>query len=82
MVERFLRYSLEHGRPIALMISDEKGLRRINLTVSALDEEYISYTSSRSKKERTLPRACILSAAYARGDEGDTLKNELKHEKK
>lgn len=29
MVERFLRYSLEHGRKITLMVADERGIRQI-----------------------------------------------------
>ena len=75
MVERFLRYSLEHGRRIALMIADETGIRRLNVTVVRLDEAEIGYITARSSKEKTLPRAQILSAAYARGDDGDTLQN-------
>ena len=38
MIDRFLRYSLEHGRKIMLIIQDEKGIRKINLTVTRMDE--------------------------------------------
>ena len=75
MVERFLRYSLEHGRKIALIIEDDNGIRRLNVTVTRITAEEIAYVTARSAKEKTLPRAQILSAAYARGDDGDTLKN-------
>ncbi len=76
MVDRFLRYSLENGRKITLMIQDEKGIRRVNLTVARLDAENIYYTTARSEKEKALPLSCILSAAYVRGDDGDTLTRE------
>ncbi|MBQ9196247.1 MAG: hypothetical protein IJ157_03300 [Clostridia bacterium] len=76
MIDRFLRYSLEHGRKITLMIQDEKGLRRLNITVTHFDEEAIFYTTARGKKEKNLARERVLSAFYARGDDGDTLKNE------
>ena len=76
MIERFLRYSLEHGRKIALMVSDEKGIRRINVTVTRITPEEIGYATGRQAREKSMPVSCILSAAYARGDDGDTLKNE------
>lgn len=74
MIDRFLRYSLEHGRKIALMVEDEKGIRRVNVTVVRLDETEIGYVGARGAKEKTMPRGSILSASYARGDDGDTLK--------
>ena len=74
MVERFLRYSLEHGRRIALMVLDEKGVRRLHATVTRIGDTEIAYLSSRSKKEQTLSISCILSAAYGRGDDGDTMR--------
>ena len=76
MVERFLRYSLEHGRRIALMVLDGEGVRRLNVTVTRIGEGEIACVSARGKKETTLPLSSILSAAYGRGDDGDTLKNE------
>ena len=69
MVERFLRYSLEHGRKITLMVADERGIRRMNVTVTAMDESTVTYTAGRAGKPKTLARDSILSAAYARGDE-------------
>ncbi len=82
MVDRFLRYSLEHGRKITLMVADERGIRRMNVTVTAMDESTVTYTAGRAGKSTTLAPDRILSAAFARGDEGDTLKNEaLENEK-
>ena len=76
MVERFLRYSLEHGRAITLIVQDEKCLKKTNLTVVRLEDDTVYYITARSAKEKPLKRECILSAAYARGDDGDTLKRE------
>lgn len=76
MVERFLRYSLEHGRKITLMVADERGIRRMNVLVTAITADEIAYVTARSVQPKQLKTACILSAAYARGDDGDTLKNE------
>ena len=76
MVERFLRYSLEHGRRITLMVTDEKGIRRMHVTVTRIGAEEIGYMSARSRKEQTLPLHAILFAAYGHGDDGDTLKHE------
>ena len=45
MVERFLRYSLEHGRKITLMVADERGIRRMNVTVTAMDEIWMCISS-------------------------------------
>ena len=50
MVERFLRYSLEHGRKITLMVADERGIRRMNVTVTAMDESTVTYTAGRADK--------------------------------
>ena len=76
MIDRFLLYSLERKKKIVLMIMDEKGIRRINATVTAIGDEAVEYATSRSDKKQTVLLADILSAAYARGDDGDTLKNE------
>lgn len=76
MVDRFLRYSLEHGRRITLMVADEKGIRRLHVTVTRIGPEEIAYVTARSAKEQAMPLSAILSAAYGRGDDGDTLKNE------
>lgn len=76
MIERFLRYSLEHKRKIMLMISDEKGIRRVSVQVVRIEENAFAYISGRAGKGKMMPLDCVLSASYARGDDGDTLKNE------
>ena len=76
MVDRFLRYSLEHQRKIAVILQDEDGIRKTNIIVTRIEAAAIYYITSRSKKEKSLSREQILSAAYARGDDGDTMKQE------
>ncbi|MBR5231231.1 MAG: hypothetical protein IKW00_03160 [Clostridia bacterium] len=76
MIDRFLLYSLEHRKKIVLMVMDEKGIRRINATVTAIGDEAVEYITARSDKKQTVMHDDILSASYARGDDGDTLKNE------
>lgn len=76
MVDRFLRYSLEHQRKIAVIVQDGDGIRKTNIIVTWIEAAAIYYITARSKKEKSLAREQILSAAYARGDDGDTMKNE------
>lgn len=76
MIDRFLLYSLEHQKKIVLMVMDEKGIRRLNVTVTAIGDEAVEYTTGRSDKRKSTALCDILSASYARGDDGDTLKNE------
>lgn len=76
MIDRFLLYSMEHRKKIQLMVMDEKGIRRLNVTVVAIGDEAVEYVSGRSEKKKSIALDAILSAAYARGDDGDTLKNE------
>ena len=71
MLERFLRYSLNHNRPVRVLLADT--LKYQTITVIALDEAQVSFLTGRRKSPRTLPLSAFLSAAYARGDDGDTL---------
>lgn len=76
LTDRFFRYSLAHKRPVKVMVMEESGMRSLNLTVCAMDEEGILYTSAKNKQApKRLLFAQVLSASYARGDDGDTLKN-------
>lgn len=76
MLDRFFRYSLERAQKIAIIAEIDGVMKKMTVTIVRLDENEIAYVTSRSSKERTLNRADILSASYARGDEGDTLKKE------
>lgn len=72
MVERFLQYSLAHNRPIRVVEAD--GLKCRNITVIALEGQQVTYLTARRKTPETRPVSAFLSASYARGDDGDTLK--------
>ena len=76
MVDRFLRYSLEHQRKIAVILQDEDGIRKTNIIVTRIEGDAVHYVTARSKKEKPLAREQLLSASYARGDDGDTMKQE------
>ena len=71
MLERFLRYSLDHNRPIRVLRADTMAFQ--NITVLALREDQVSFLTARRKTPETLPLSAFLSASYARGDQGDTL---------
>ncbi len=71
MVKRFLRYSLEHGRPVRALFLDTMKYR--NITVTALEGERVTYTQAGKKTPVTRPLSDFLSVGYARGDDGDTL---------
>ncbi|MCQ2453059.1 MAG: hypothetical protein MJ136_00545 [Clostridia bacterium] len=77
MIDRFLRYSLESGRSVCLFVNDAKGLRRINVHVLEIREDAVQCRTGQKGRPFSLPLSDILSAGYARGDEGDTLKNEM-----
>ena len=76
-LRRFLAYSLAHQRPIKIIVMDNDGTRSMNITVQAHDERAVSYLSAKNRKiPRQIALEDLLAAAYARGDEGDSLKNE------
>lgn len=76
MLDRFLRYSLERAQKISMIVEIDGFMKKMTVTIVRMDENTIAYVTSRSPKEKTIDRASILSASYARGDEGDTLKKE------
>lgn len=81
MIERFLRYSIERARKIKIVFEDGAGvLRHRNITVLSVDSERLFYLSSGRKLPQDMPLSSVLAASYARGDEGDPLKNELSSE--
>ena len=82
MVHRFLEYSLRYRRPIKAVWLEDGKLLPGTLTVTALGEDAFSFTSARRKAPREMPVTAVLSASYARGDDGDTLKNTLRMKEK
>ena len=74
MVERFLTYSLERGRRIQVVLMDEAGaMTRRNLLVTAIDADGRGFTARLPgrRRETHLCTADVLTAAYARGDQGE-----------
>lgn len=70
-MERFLRYSLEHERPIRLIfVNEEGGMRQATATVTRLSAGRVAFITRRPKGENDLPLHQILSADYRKGDEG------------
>ena len=78
MVRRFLVYSLDQGRPVKALFADTMKYR--NIRVQALEGENVTYLLSGRKTPMTAPISDILSASYARGDDGDTLQDVHKEE--
>ena len=72
MVRRFLIYSLDHGCPVKVLFADT--MKYQNIRVSALEGDRVSFYRPGRKTPVTVPVDQILSASYARGDDGDTLK--------
>ncbi len=75
MIDRFLRYSLAHGRKIKVMLERDGGMKSENITVLSIEGDTVYYLSAKKKAAQEMPLAAILAATYARGDEGDTLVN-------
>lgn len=70
-MERFLRYSLSHGRPIRLIYQETDGrMRQVTATVTALGEDGVELVTLRPRRTVSLPWERLLSADYRRGDEG------------
>ena len=79
MVRRFLAYSLAHNKPVKVLLADEMKFK--NITVIDLQEDQVACLVSGRKKPLVLSLSQILSASYARGDDGDTLKYAAMEEK-
>lgn len=74
MVNRFLTYSLERGRKIQAVLMDETGaMTRRNLLVTAIDEDGRGFSARLSgrKRETHFALSQVLTASYARGDQGE-----------
>lgn len=79
MIRRFLSYSLAHNRPVKVLWADT--MKYQNIRVILLEEDQVGYVTASRKTPLQRPLSDILSASYARGDDGDTLKYALQEEK-
>ena len=84
MIERFFAYSKDHQKPIRLFVlphrSDGRPAFKNVVVDSWSDQELVFHANSRSPrpvKTQTLPIDRILSADYARGDDGDPLQFDM-----
>ncbi|MCL1854186.1 MAG: hypothetical protein FWF86_00510 [Clostridia bacterium] len=71
-MERFLRYSFEHGRPIRGVLLVQGKLVQKTFTVLAMTRDEATLELGRKKPPLLLPRRDILSCDYARGDSGES----------
>ena len=73
MVERFLRYSLERQRKICVVMMENGQMKKLNLLVTSVEENAEGFTARRPgrKKEERIAICDVLTAAYARGDQGE-----------
>jgi hypothetical protein len=70
-MDRFLRYSLEKGRKIRVMLLLDGQMTQKTATVTALDESAVALRFGAKKTSVTVPIQAILSCDYARGDHGE-----------
>ena len=70
-MERFLRYSLEKGRKIRMVLLLNGELVQKTAAVAAVEAGQVTLLLSGKKTPVTLPMTDILSCDYARGDHGE-----------
>ena len=72
MMERFLRYSLENHKKIRIALLEGGAVRTLNIQVLAWEDDCFTALLPRRKTGQRIALADVLSAGYARGDEGMT----------
>ena len=70
MTERFLKYSLERNCKICVVLMQEGQMKKVNLRVTAIDENGFDAVFSGRKKPVHVRLEDVLTAAYARVDQG------------
>lgn len=70
VIDTFLRYSLAHGRAVRLILLQDGVMAARVATVLALEGGQVTLRGGSRGKPFRIPRDCILSASYARGDKG------------
>ena len=73
MVKRFLTYSLEREQKICVLLMKDGQMKKTNLRVTDVDEDGQGFTAllPGRKKETHIDLCDVLTAAYARGDQGE-----------
>ena len=70
MTERFLKYSLERNCKICVVLLTEGQMKKVNLRVTAIGGDGFDALLSGRKKPVYIRLEDVLTAAYARGDQG------------
>ncbi len=71
MTRRFLQYSLERGRKIAVVLMAGGAMKKTNLTVTAMDDAGFDALLPGRKRAVHFAFDDVLTATYARGDDGN-----------
>ena len=71
MTERFLRYSLERECKICVVLMQQEQMKKVNLRVTSIGEGGFTAVLAGKKKEVRIADDDVLTAAYARGDQGE-----------
>lgn len=73
MVERFLRYSLERGRRICVVTVNGGVMKKRNMLVTAMDADGAGFCARLPGRKQDVHISLeeVLTAAYARGDQGE-----------
>lgn len=71
MTERFLRYSLERECKICVVLMQQGQMKKVNLRVTSISEDGFTAVLAGKKKEVRIAEDDVLTAAYARGDQGE-----------
>ena len=72
MVKRFLRYSLENQKKIRIALLEGGAMRTLSVRVVSVGEDSFEALLPRRRTPQTIFLSDVLSAGYARGDEGMT----------
>lgn len=73
-MERMLRWSLEHDRPIRMMLMNEDGaLSQVNARITRYDADSVDFITTRSPRTVTVPRRDILAVDFRKGDDGQVI---------
>ena len=70
VTERFLKYSLERNCKICVVLMQAGQMKKVNLRVTAIGENGFDAVPSGRKKPVHIRLEDVLTAAYARGDQG------------
>ena len=70
MTERFLQYSLERDCKICVVLMTDGQMKKVNLRVTQIDADGFDALLSGRKKPVHIRLEDVLTAAYARGDQG------------